>query len=163
MPLQPTKVKNPSSEDFIGEPRSSERERKQRDRNQALVAHNGEPANFEEATQHEVWLNAMVEEYNSIMVNNVWGVVSRPQDKSMVGSRWIYKIKYAVDDSVEKYKARFLAKGYAEKEGIDSEETFALVARYTSIRTVISLVAQMGWEIHQMDVKMKFLNGAIEE
>eukprot|EP00253_Pinus_taeda_P025755 PITA_25755 len=101
----------------------------------------------------------MVEEYNSIMVDDVWEVVSRPQDRSMVGSRWIYKIKYVADDSVEKYKARFVAKGYAQKEGIDYEETFASVARYTSIRTVISLAAQIGWEIHQMDVKTTFLNG----
>lgn len=55
----------------------------------------------------------MVEEYNSIMVNDVWEVVPRPQDRSMVGSRWIYKIKYTADDSVEKYKAKFVAKGYA--------------------------------------------------
>eukprot|EP00253_Pinus_taeda_P015252 PITA_15252 len=71
----------------------------------------------------------MVEEYNSIMVNDVWEVVPRPQDRSVVGSRWIYKIKYAADSSVEKYEARFVAKGYAQKEGIDYEETFALVAR----------------------------------
>eukprot|EP00253_Pinus_taeda_P018421 PITA_18421 len=76
----------------------------------------------------------------------------------MVGSRWIYKIKYVADGSVEKYKARFVAKGYAQ-EGIDYEETFALVTRCTSIRTVISLAAQMEWEIHQMDVKTTFLNG----
>jgi len=105
----------------------------------------------------------MVEEYSSIMVNDVWEVVPRPQDKSVAGSRWIYKVKYAADDSVEKYKARFVAKGYAQKEMIDYEETFAPVARYISIRIVISLVAQMGWKIHQMDVKMTFLNGVIEE
>eukprot|EP00253_Pinus_taeda_P001731 PITA_01731 len=105
----------------------------------------------------------MVEEYNSIMVSDVWEVVPRPQDRSVIGSRWIYKIKYAVDGSVEKYKARFVAKGYAQKEGIDYEKTFAPVARYTSIRTVISLATQMGWEIHQMDVKTTFLNGVIEE
>ena len=75
----------------------------------------------------------------------------------------IYKIKYAADGSIEKFKARFVAKGYAQKEGIDYEETFAPVARYTSIRTVISLAVQMGWEIHQMDVKTAFLNGVIEE
>eukprot|EP00253_Pinus_taeda_P029726 PITA_29726 len=97
------------------------------------------------------------------MVNDVWEVVSRPQDKFVVGSRWIYKIKYVADCSIEKYKARFVAKGYAQKKGIDYEETFAPVTRYTSIRTVISLVAQMGWEIHQMDVKTTFLNGVIEE
>eukprot|EP00253_Pinus_taeda_P003002 PITA_03002 len=71
----------------------------------------------------------MVEEYNSIMVNNVWEVVPKSQHRSVVGSRWIYKIKYVADDSVEKYKARFVAKGYVKKEGIDYEETFALVAR----------------------------------
>eukprot|EP00253_Pinus_taeda_P027156 PITA_27156 len=71
----------------------------------------------------------MVEEYNSIMVNDVWKVVRRPQGRLVVGSRWIYKIKYAADNSVEKYKARFVAKGYVQKEGIAYEETFAPVAR----------------------------------
>ena len=97
------------------------------------------------------------------MTNDVWEVVPRPQSRSVVGSQWIYKIKYAADGSVEKYKARFVEKGYAQKEGIDYEETFAPVARYTSIRIVVSLAAQMGWEIHQMDVKTMFLNGEIEE
>ena len=87
----------------------------------------------------------------------------RLENRLVVGSRWIYKIKYVVDGSVEKYKARFVAKGYAQKEGIDYEETFAPVARYTSIRSVISLAAQMGWEIHQINVKTAFLNGVIEE
>ncbi len=105
----------------------------------------------------------MVEECNSIMKNDVWEVVPRPEDRLVVGSRWIYKIKYAADDSIEKYKARFVAKRYAQKEGIDYVETFTPVARYTSIRSVISIAAQMGWEIHQMDVKTTFLNGVIEE
>ena len=87
------------------------------------------------------------------MTNDVWEVVPRPQDRSVVGSRWIYKIKYAADDIVEKYKARFVAKGFSQKEGIDYEETFAPIARYTSIRSIISLAAQIGWEIHQMDIK----------
>lgn len=87
-------------------------------------------------------------------------VVPRPQDKSVVGSRWLYKVKYIADGSVEKYKAKFVAKRYAQKEGIDYEETFALIVRYTSIRSVISLATQMGWETH---VKMMFLNEVIEE
>ena len=105
----------------------------------------------------------MVEEYSSIMMNDVWEVVPRPEDRSVVGSRWIYKIKYAADGSMEKYKARIVAKGYVQKEGIDYEETVALVARYTSIRSIISLATLLGWEIHRMDVKTAFLNGVIEE
>eukprot|EP00253_Pinus_taeda_P010091 PITA_10091 len=87
-------------------------------------------------------------EYSSIMVNNVWEVVSRPQDRFVVGSRWIYKTKCVADGSVENYKASFVAKGYAQKKEIDYEEAFTPVARYTYIRTMISLVAHMGWEIH---------------
>ena len=81
----------------------------------------------------------------------------------MVGSRWIYKVKHAADGSMDKYKACFMEKGFSQKEGIDYEETFAPVARYSSIRTIISLAAEMGWRVHQMDVKTAFLNGVIEE
>ena len=81
----------------------------------------------------------MVEEYSSIMQNDVWEVVPRPTNRAVVGSRWIYKIKHGANGSIEKYKARFMAKGLSQKEGIDYEETFSLVARYTSIQAVISL------------------------
>ena len=90
----------------------------------------------------------MVEDYDSIMKNQVWEVVPRPQGKKVVGARWIYKEKHAVDESVEKYKVRFVAKGFSQKEGIDYEETFALVARYSSIQTIISLAAETGWRVH---------------
>jgi hypothetical protein len=97
------------------------------------------------------------------MKNNVWEVVPRPEGKSMVTSNWIYKIKHAVDGSIDKYKARFMARGFSQKEGEDCDETFALVARYTYIRSIISLTTSMGWSLHQMDVKTCFLNGVIEE
>ena len=86
----------------------------------------------------------------------------RPKDKSVVSSKWIYKIKHVVDGSVEKFKARFVARSFTQKEGIDSEETFAPVAKYTSIRTIIALASVLGWKLHQMDVKTTFLNGKIE-
>ena len=105
----------------------------------------------------------MVEEYDSIMRNEVWEVVPRPEGKSVVTSRWIYKVKYAADGSIEKNKDRFVAKGFSQVEGIDYDERFAPVARYASIRTVMAIVAEMGWKIHQMDVKTAFLNGILEE
>jgi hypothetical protein len=75
----------------------------------------------------------------------------------------IYKIKHAIDKSIEKNKERFLACGFSLKEGIDYEETFAHVARYISIRTIIALATKMKWKLHQMDMKITFLNGVIEE
>src|SRR5713226_3737955 len=105
----------------------------------------------------------MIKEYQSVMKNDVWDVVPRPKGKSVVTSKWIYKIKHAADGSIEKYKARFVARGFSQKEGIDYEETFAPVARYTSIRAIMALASMMKWDLHQMDVKTTFLNGVIEE
>jgi hypothetical protein len=105
----------------------------------------------------------MVEEYDSIVKNNAWKIVPRPVDKSVVGSRWIYKVTQAVDGSVEKYKAKFVARGFSHIEGIDYDETFAPFARYSSIISIFSLSTQMSWRIHLMDVKIVFLNGIIEE
>ena len=78
-------------------------------------------------------------------------------------SRWIYKVKQATNGSVEKYKAIFVAWGFSQIEGINYDETFAPIARYSSIRSILALLAQMGWHIHHMDVKTMFLNGIIEE
>ena len=97
------------------------------------------------------------------MKNDVWDVVPRPEGKSVVTSKWIYKIKHAADSSIEKNKARFVDSGFSKKEGIDDEETFAPVARYTSIRSVLALAAVMKWKIHQMYVNTAFLNGVVEE
>ena len=81
----------------------------------------------------------------------------------MVYLKWIYKIKHATYGSIEKYKARFVARGFSQKEGIYYEETFALVARYTSIRTIMALASMMKWDLHKMNVNATFLNGMLEE
>ena len=104
-----------------------------------------------------------MKEYQSIMENDVWDVVPRPEGKSVVTSKWIYKIKHAVDSSIEKYKATFMAQGLSQKEGVDYEETFGPVARYTSIRLVLALAVVIKWKVHQMDVKTTFLNCVVEE
>jgi hypothetical protein len=122
-----------------------------------------EPSCHGEETGQRVWQGAMAEEYQSILKNDVWDIVLRPEWNSVVTSKWIYKIKHASDGSFKKYKVRFVSKGFSQVEGIDYEETFAPVARYTSIHTIIALVSSMGWKLHQMDVKTTFLNGDIEE
>ena len=88
-----------------------------------------EPSSFEEAMQKPVWVNAMVEEYDRIIRNNALEVVPRPVWKSVVGSRWVYKVRQATDGSMEKHKARFVARGFSQVEGIDYDDTFAPVTR----------------------------------
>jgi transposase InsO family protein len=122
-----------------------------------------EPTYFEEAIQRKEWVDSMTEEYQSIMKNEVWEIVPRLKNKDVVSSRWLFKIKHVVDGSIEKYKERFVTHGFSQKEGIDYEEIFAPVARYTSIKTIIALAAKMKWKLCQMDVKTAFLNSVIEE
>jgi len=92
-----------------------------------------EPCTFEEAIKHQVWKDSMNEEYEYIMKNDVCDMVPIPKDKSMVTSKWIYKIKHGTDGSAEKFKARFISHGFSNKEGVDYDKIFARVARYTTI------------------------------
>jgi hypothetical protein len=98
----------------------------------------------------------MIEEYEQILNNDVYEVVPRPQGKSIVTSKWLYKIKHAADGIVEKFKAIFVARGFSHKEGIEYDDIVAPIARYTSIRIIISLALVFNWKLHQMDVKNAF-------
>eukprot|EP00253_Pinus_taeda_P011802 PITA_11802 len=88
---------------------------------------------------------------------------SQTSDKTVVTSKWLYKIKHAADGSTEKYKDRFVARGFSQKEGIDYDVIFAPVARYTTICSIIALTTSQGWNLHQMDVKTTFFHGLIKE
>jgi hypothetical protein len=149
-------------------PKGTFGEIKKPDKYSGLIAHlniviDSEPSTFDEVVKHKVWKDAMIEQYELILKNEVWEVVPRPQGKSVVTSKWIYKIKHAADGSVEIFKARFVVRGFSQKEGIDYYEIFALVAGYTSIRVIISLASVFYWKLHQIDVKTAFLNGEVEQ
>ena len=75
----------------------------------------------------------MHEEYESIMKNDACDVILRPEDKAVVTSKWLYKIKHGSDGSAEKFKARFLARGFSQKENVDYDDIFAPMAQYTTI------------------------------
>ena len=90
-------------------------------------------------------------------------LVDRPTEKPVIGVKWVYKTKLNLDGSVLKNKARLVAKGYAQKPGLDYNETYAPVARLDTIRTLISLAAQKNWKLYQLDVKSAFLNGVLQE
>jgi hypothetical protein len=123
----------------------------------------GGPSIFEEATYQQVWKDSMVKEYTSIMMNDVWDIVQRLEGKLVVSSMWLYKITHAMDGIIDKFKVRFVARGFSRKEGVEYKENFSLVTRYASIRAIISIASIMRWRIHQMDVKIAFLNRIIEE
>mgnify|MGYP000647986312 CR=1 FL=1 len=80
-----------------------------------------------------------------------------------IGCRWVYKVKYNVDDSINRYKAQVVVKGYAHQHDIDYDETFALVAKMTIVRVLLTVAAAKGWHLHHMDVNNVFLQGELEE
>ena len=105
----------------------------------------------------------MKEELDTLSKNHTWDLVTLPPRKSVVGCKWIYKIRTRSDGSIERYKARFVVKGFTQEHGIDYEETFAPVARISSVRTFLAVAAASKWDIFQMDVKNAFLNGDLSE
>ena len=125
-----------------------------------------EPKTFEEAlesTSSLEWQQAMNNEIESHKKNETWTLEELPTGRKAIDCRWVYKIKHNADGSVERYKARLVAKGYSQQEGIDYEETFSPVARYTTIRSIIAIANQLDLELHQMDVATAFLNGTLKE
>jgi hypothetical protein len=97
------------------------------------------------------------------MSNGTWEVVDRPYGCQPIGCKWIFKKKLRPDGTIERYKTRLMAKGYTQKEGEDLFDTYSPVARLTTVRTLIVVVASYGLIIHQMDVKTTFLNGELDE
>jgi hypothetical protein len=105
----------------------------------------------------------MVDEYTSIMRNDVWDIVLRPQGKTITIFGWLYNIKHDAYGSIEKFKERFMVRGFSQREGVEYKETFSTITMYASIRVIISFTLVMRWRIYHMDVKIDFLNDIIEE
>ena len=132
----------------------------------AITQDKDEPRNVTEALtglDKENWTKTMEEEMESMRSNQVWELIDLPKGRNAIGNKWVLKIKRKANGAIDKYKARLVAKGYTQQEGIDYEETFSHVVRFTSIRLILAIVASMDLELHQMDVKTTFLNGDLEE
>ena len=108
------------------------------------------------------WLTAIRNELNSLIKARTWRYVTKPPTANLVGCKWIFKIKRDKDGNIAKFKARLVARGFTQVYGIDYAETYAPVARYSSIRLIIALAAHYDWELHQMDVKTAYLNGELD-
>ncbi|KAF8056151.1 Retrovirus-related Pol polyprotein from transposon TNT 1-94 [Scenedesmus sp. PABB004] len=113
--------------------------------------------------QASEWTAAMAEEHSSLLGHGTWDLRLPPRGTKLIPCRWVYKIKYNTDGSVERFKARLVVKGFHQRAGIDYHEVFAPVIKYSSFRALCALAAANDWELYHVDIKTAFLNGDVEE
>jgi hypothetical protein len=109
------------------------------------------------------WVNAMHEELNNFTHNEVWELVKRPSDHNVIGTKWVFQNKQDKNGVIVRNKARLVAQGYTQVEGLDLDEIFALVARLEDIRILLTYATSHNIKLYQMDMKSAFLNGKINE
>ncbi|KAL2901568.1 Retrovirus-related Pol polyprotein from transposon RE1 [Bienertia sinuspersici] len=129
----------------------------------AAIIAGSEPRSFKEAMQEPGWREAMAHEIRALEDNGTWVLEPLPPGKKALGSKWVYRIKYNADGTVERLKARLVILGNHQVEGIDYTETFAPVAKMVTVRTFLAVAAARRWELHQMDVHNAFLHGDLDE
>ncbi|GJY43093.1 zinc finger, CCHC-type containing protein [Tanacetum coccineum] len=132
----------------------------------SVVPEEDDPKTFDEAMKSQnvaFCKEAINDEMDSIMGNNTWVLADLPPSCKPFGCKWIFKRKLMVDGTIEKFKARLVIHGFRQKSGIDYFDTYALVARISTIRLVIAMSSIHNLIIHQMDVKIAFLNGELDE
>ncbi|GJV55001.1 retrovirus-related pol polyprotein from transposon TNT 1-94 [Tanacetum coccineum] len=155
-------------EQVIGNPSQSVRTRRQLETDGemcmfALTVSRTEPKNIKEAMADSAWIESMQEELHQFDRLDVWELVDRPLCKNVINLKWLWKNKHDEENTVIRNKSRLVAKGYAQKEGIDFEESFAPVARLEAVRLFIAYVAHKSFTVYQMDVKTSFLYGPLKE
>lgn len=113
--------------------------------------------------KHKHWRDAMSREFNSTTENLTWDLVEVSEKMNVVGCRWVFTIKYNSDGTIDRYKARIMAKGYHQQQDIDYEDTFGPVIKSTTIRIVLGLAVNNDWPVRQIDVNTAFLQGHLNE
>ncbi|GKA72818.1 retrovirus-related pol polyprotein from transposon TNT 1-94, partial [Tanacetum coccineum] len=147
----PTKL-SPLVDDDVGEEEAIE--------NNIKVVNNN---NIEDESIEIDEIVAMQEELNQFVANDVWDFVPLPKNQSIIGTKWVFRNKLDENGIVSRNKARLVAQGYSQQEGIDYDETYALVARLESIRLLLAIACANDFKLFQMDVKSAFLNGFINK
>ena len=129
----------------------------------ATITSGDEPRHFSHAVQDPRWCEAMEKEISALEANNTWDLRPLPPGKTALGCKWVYKIKYHADGSIERFKARLVILGNHQVKGEDYHETFVPVAKMVTVRTLLSLAVAQGWSLHQMDIHNAFLHGDLHE
>ena len=122
-----------------------------------------EPTSYRDAERHPEWQLAMAEEIAALERTGTWDLVSPPSGVRPITCKWVYKIKTRSDGSLERYKARLVARGFQQEHGRDYDETFAPVAHMTTVRTLLAVASVRRWSVSQLDVQNAFLNGELSE
>jgi hypothetical protein len=128
-----------------------------------LACDDGEPRSFAVAEKDAAWRAAMKVEMETVEKNRTWELVDLPCGHRAITLKWVFKLKRDEVGAIIKHKARLVARGFLQREGIDFDDAFAPVARMESVRLLLALAAQEGWRVHHMDVKSTFLNGDLKE
>ncbi|GJT06224.1 retrovirus-related pol polyprotein from transposon TNT 1-94 [Tanacetum coccineum] len=155
-------------EQVIGNPSQSVRTRRQLETDGemcmfALTVSQTEPKNIKEAMADSAWIESMQKELHQFDRLDVWELVDRPLYKNVINLKWLWKNKRDEENTIIRNKSRLVAKGYAQKEGIDFEESFALVARLEAVRLFIAYAAHKSFTVYQMDFKTTFLYKPLKE
>jgi hypothetical protein len=106
---------------------------------------------------------ATMEEYGALMSNGTWELVPRPRGSNVVTGKWVFTHKFISDGTFDRYKARWVLRGFTQRPGVDYDETFSPVVKLATVRTVLTLVASRAWPIQQLDVKNAFLHDTLSE
>jgi histone deacetylase 1/2 len=113
------------------------------------------------ALSDPAWRLAMQAEFDALLSNDTWALVPRPPSVNLVTGKWVFRHKLKSDGSLDRYKARWVLRGFTQRPGIDYDETFSPVVKPATIRTVLTLALSRSWPIHQLDVKNAFLHGTL--
>ncbi|XP_041011440.1 uncharacterized mitochondrial protein AtMg00820-like [Juglans microcarpa x Juglans regia] len=122
-------------------------------------SHTVVPKNIRATLNHEGWHRAMHEELAALKKNNTWTLVPRTPDMPIINNKWVFKSKLNAHDELDRLKARLVAIGYHQIDGVDFLETFSPVIKFGTIRTILSIALVRKWEIRQLNVKNAFLHG----
>ena len=121
------------------------------------------PRYVRDALSDPNWRSAMQAEYDALLANDTWSLVPRPPGVNLVTGKWIYRHKLRADGSLDRYKARWVLRGFTQRSGVDYDETFSPVVKPATVRVVLSLALSQQWPIHQLDIKNAFLHGTLTE
>jgi hypothetical protein len=121
------------------------------------------PKSYRSALKDTNWHSTMVDEFTALKNNRTWDLVPCPPGANVVSGKWIFRHKLKPDGSLDRYKARWVLRGFTQRAGVDYGETFSPVVKLATVQTVLSIAISQNWPVHQLDINNAFLHGTLAE